>query len=54
MIFFLTFIAAIAIGYALRGFELNWLVQGSEERIEHYLAELFNIICYGLISEKRC
>ena len=48
-----TLLAARAIGYALRGFELNWLVQEGEERIEHYLAELFNIICYGLIFEKR-
>ncbi|RLB79280.1 MAG: hypothetical protein DRH24_12960, partial [Deltaproteobacteria bacterium] len=49
-----TLLAARAIGYALRGFELNWLVQEGKERIEHYLTELFNIIFYGLTSEKRC
>jgi len=35
----------------LRGFELNWLVQESEERIDHHLDELMNIIFYGLMSE---
>ncbi|RZB37481.1 MAG: hypothetical protein SRB2_01025 [Desulfobacteraceae bacterium Eth-SRB2] len=49
-----TLLAARAIGYALRGFELNWLVQDGEERIEHYLTELLSIIFYGLTSEKRC
>ncbi len=46
-------LAAIAIGHALRGFELNWLVQENEERIEYYLDELMHILFYGLISEKR-
>jgi AcrR family transcriptional regulator len=46
-------LAASAIGHALKGFELNWLVQESEERIEHHLDELINIIFYGLMSEKR-
>ncbi len=46
-------LAATAIGHALRGFELNWLVQESEEQIEHHLDELMNIIFYGLMSEKR-
>ena len=44
-------LAATAIGHGLRGFELNWLVQESEERIEYYLDELMNILFYGLISE---
>ena len=46
-------LAASAIGHALRGFELNWLVQGNEEQIEYHLDELTNIIFYGLVSEKR-
>ena len=46
-------LAASAIGHALRGFELNWLVQESEERIEHHLDELTNIVFYGLMSKKR-
>lgn len=43
-------LAARAIGHALRGFELNWLVQENEERIDHHLDELMNIIFYGLMS----
>ena len=46
-------LAARAIGYALRGFELNWLVQESDERIEQYLDELMNVIFYGLMSAKK-
>ncbi|MEA3417730.1 MAG: TetR/AcrR family transcriptional regulator [Thermodesulfobacteriota bacterium] len=46
-------LAATAIGHALGGFELNWLVKESEERIEYYLDELMNIAFYGLMSEKR-
>ncbi len=46
-------LAAMAIGHALRGFELNWLVQESEEKIEYYLDELMNIVFYGLMSEKK-
>jgi AcrR family transcriptional regulator len=46
-------LAASAIGHALRGFELNLLVQENEDRIEHYLNELINIAFYGLMSEKR-
>ncbi|MBW1921740.1 MAG: TetR/AcrR family transcriptional regulator [Deltaproteobacteria bacterium] len=45
-------LTARAIGHALRGFELNWLVQENEERIDHYLDELMNILFYGLMSEK--
>ncbi|MBW2569027.1 MAG: TetR/AcrR family transcriptional regulator [Deltaproteobacteria bacterium] len=46
-------LAASAIGHALRGFELNWLIQESEEQIKHHLDELMNIAFYGLMSEKR-
>ena len=46
-------LAATAIGHALRGFELNWLVRESEERIEYYLDELVNIVFYGVLSEKK-
>ena len=46
-------LAARAIGHALRGFELNWLVQESDERIEHYLDELMNVIFCGMMSPKR-
>ena len=46
-------LAASAIGHALKEFELNWLVQESEEQIDHHLNELTNIIFYGLMSEKR-
>ncbi len=46
-------LAATGIAHALRGFELNWLIQESEERIEYYLDELMNIIFYGLMSEKK-
>jgi AcrR family transcriptional regulator len=46
-------LAARAIGHALRGFELNWLIQESDERIEHYLDELMNVVFYGLISAKK-
>ena len=45
-------LAARAIGYALRGFELNWLIQESEEEIEHYLTELLNLLSSGLVIEK--
>ncbi len=46
-------LAASAIAHGLRGFELNWLVRESEERIEYYLDELMNILFCGLMSEKR-
>jgi len=45
-------LTARAIGHALRGFELNWLVQESEEQIDQYLDELMNILFYGLMSKK--
>ena len=44
-------LAATAIGHGLRGFELNWLVQENDERIDCYLDELMNILFYGLMSE---
>jgi len=44
--------AARAIAHALRGFELNWLIQESEERIEYYLKELMDILFNGLMFEK--
>ena len=46
------FLAAKSIGYALRGFELNWLIQESEEEIEHYLTELLDLFSSGLVVEK--
>jgi len=46
-------LTARAIAHALRGFELNWLVQESEEKIEHYLDELMAIIFYGLMPKKK-
>ncbi|MBW2113047.1 MAG: TetR/AcrR family transcriptional regulator [Deltaproteobacteria bacterium] len=54
-VFYLNYphLTARAIGYALRGFELNWLVQESEERIDHYLDELMAIVFYGLTADKR-
>ncbi len=47
-----TFLAARGIAYSLRGFELNWLVQESQEKIEHYLDELMNIIFFGMVHKK--
>lgn len=47
-------LTAKAIAHSLRGFELNWLVQESQERIEHYLDELMNVLFYGLVSGKKC
>ena len=46
-------LTARAIGHALRGFELNWLVQESEERIDGYLDELMAILFYGVMLEKK-
>jgi len=48
-----TILTARAIAHALRGFELNWLVQESEERIDYYLNELMAILFYGLMPEKK-
>ena len=46
------FLTAKGIAYSLKGFELNWLVQESQERIEHYLDELMNIIFFGMVNKK--
>ena len=46
-------ITARAIAYSLRGFEFNWLVQESQERIKNYLDELMNVLFCGLMSEKK-
>ncbi len=48
-----TFLAARGIAYSLRGFELNWLVQESQEQIELYREELMNIIFFGMVRKKR-
>ena len=48
------FLAARAITHSLRGFELNWLVQESQEQIDHYLDELMNIIFFGMMRKKKC
>jgi len=45
-------LTARAIAHALRGFELNWLVQESEEKIDYYLNELMTILFYGLMHKK--
>ncbi|RLB98185.1 MAG: hypothetical protein DRH90_22265 [Deltaproteobacteria bacterium] len=47
-------LTARAIAYALRGFELNWLVQESEEKVDQYLDELMVVLFYGLTSDSRC
>ena len=47
-----TLLTASAIAHGLRGFELNWLVQESEEKIDGYLDELMSILFYGLMPEK--
>lgn len=48
-----TILTARAIAHALRGFELNWLVQESEEKIDYYLNELMTILFHGLMPENR-
>ena len=48
-----TLLTATAIAHAIRGFELNWLVQESEERIDDYLDELISILFHGLMSKKK-
>jgi AcrR family transcriptional regulator len=46
-------LTANAIAHALRGFEINWLVHESEERIDEYLYELKNILFFGVMSKRR-
>jgi AcrR family transcriptional regulator len=48
-----TLLAARGIAYSLRGFEFNWLVQESQEQIEHYLDELMNIIFFGMVCKEK-
>lgn len=45
-------LTAKAICHALRGFELTWLVEENEERIDNYHDELIRILFYGLIGGK--
>jgi AcrR family transcriptional regulator len=45
-------LTARAICHSLKGFELKWLVQDSEEHIEHYLDELMHILLFGIMSER--
>ena len=54
-VFYLNYplLTARAIGHALRGFELTWLVQESEDRIDRYLDELMAILFYGVMLEKK-
>jgi AcrR family transcriptional regulator len=47
-----TLLTARAIAYALRGFELTWLVEESSERIEHYLDKLIAVLFNGILVEK--
>ena len=47
-----TLLTATAIAHGIRGFELNWLVQESEENIDRYLDELMTVLFYGLTSKK--
>ena len=43
--------SARTIAHALKGFELNWLVHESREKIEYYLDELLEIIFSGLLKK---
>ncbi len=54
-IFYLKYplVTAKAIAHALRGFELHWLIQESEENIDYYLDEFMNILSYGIVSPKK-
>ena len=45
-------LAARAIGHALRGFEIKLMFQENKEEIEHYLAQLLNLLFYGLMSKE--
>ena len=46
------FLTAQAIGYALKGFELNWLVQESDKQIEDYLYPLTDVVFKGILAER--
>ncbi len=43
-------LASKSIGYAIRGFERDWLLFDSRDRIDHYLDYFLNIIIKGLMS----
>jgi len=45
--------SARTIAHALKGFELNWLVHESREKIEYYLDEFLNTIFFGMLKEKK-
>jgi AcrR family transcriptional regulator len=45
-------LTAKAIAYALKGFELTWLVQEKEEKIDQYLDELTTIVYHGILTKK--
>jgi len=45
-----TRLTARAIGYALRGFEPIWLVEGERERIEQHLEVLVRVLSQGLAA----
>ena len=46
------FVAAKAICHSLRGFEIDWLIQETEDKIEKYLDELITILFYGILSKR--
>ena len=46
------FLTAQAIGHALKGFELNWLVQESNKQIEDYLYPLTDVVFKGILAER--
>ena len=45
-------LAARAIGYALRGFEIKLMAQENKEGIEHYLSQLVELLLWGLASQE--
>ncbi len=54
-LFFLNYplITARAMMHAIKGFELNWLVNESDEKIDSYISELTSILFYGIMSKNR-
>ena len=45
-------LTAQAIGYALRGFEVTWLLEENDREIGKHLDNLFDIICKGIVVRK--
>lgn len=45
-------LTARAIGYALRGFEVTWLLEENDSEIGKHLDSLFDIICRGILVRK--